>query len=123
VLNPLVAEGQVHGGVVQGIGQAMLEEMKYDESGNCLTSTYADYLIPDATMVPEIRWERTETPTDANILGIKGIGETGTIAATPAVVNAVEDAFAGRVRVSLMPLSPSNVWNLIQSMSSQAQTS
>jgi len=115
VLNPLVAEGQVHGGVVQGIGQAMLEEMRYDESGNCLTSTYTDYLIPDATLVPDIRWERTETPTDANILGIKGIGETGTIAATPAVVNAVEDAFAGKVRIGSMPLTPSYVWKLVTS--------
>jgi carbon-monoxide dehydrogenase large subunit len=113
VLNPLVAEGQVHGGVVQGIGQAMLEGMSYDESGNCLTSTYTDYLIPDATLVPEIRWDRTETLTDANLLGIKGIGETGTIAATPAIVNAVEDALAGKARIESMPLTPSYVWKLI----------
>ncbi|MEM0118491.1 MAG: xanthine dehydrogenase family protein molybdopterin-binding subunit [Conexivisphaerales archaeon] len=115
VLNPLIAEGQVHGGVAQGAGQALLEAMAYDENGSCLTSSYMDYLLPDSTLLPEIVWERTETGTDANLLGLKGVGETGAIAATPAVANAVEDALSdmiGDKDVQSMPLLPSYLWGI-----------
>jgi carbon-monoxide dehydrogenase large subunit len=108
IINPLIVEGQVHGGVVQGIGQALLEDVVSDENGQPLTSTLADYLIPTAEMLPMIVWGSTETPTDSNLLGVKGLGEAGTIAATPTVMNAVEDALSSfHVVVDRMPASPS----------------
>lgn len=114
VLNPLVVEGQVHGGVVQGIGQALIEDVVADADGQPLSTTLADYLIPSADMLPTIVWGTTETPTDSNLLGVKGIGEAGTIAATPAVINAIEDALSGfRVVVDRMPASPSYLKGLM----------
>jgi carbon-monoxide dehydrogenase large subunit len=114
VLNPLVVEGQVHGGVAQGIGQAMLEQVVYDADGQMLTSTLADYMIPTADSLPHINWERTVTPTDSNLLGIKGMGEAGAIAATPTIVNAVEDALAPyNVVIGDMPLRPDYLRSLI----------
>ncbi len=108
ILNPLVVEGQVHGGVVQGIGQALIEEVVNDENGQALSTTLADYLIPSADMLPNIVWDTTETPTDSNLLGAKGMGEAGTIAATPTIMNAVEDALSSfHVLVDRMPASPS----------------
>jgi carbon-monoxide dehydrogenase large subunit len=108
LINPLVVEGQVHGGVVQGIGQALLEDVVHNEDGQPLSTTLADYLIPSAEMLPRIVWDRTETPTDSNILGVKGIGEAGAIAATPTIMNAVEDALSSfHVIVDRMPASPS----------------
>jgi carbon-monoxide dehydrogenase large subunit len=115
LLNPLVAEGQVQGGVVQGIGQALIEGVVYDRDGQLLTSTFADYLIPSADTIPNIRWARTETTTPNNPLGVKGIGEAGTIAATPAIVNAVEDALSPfDVTIDRMPLSPDYIRRLIE---------
>lgn len=114
VINPLLAEGQVHGGVVQGLGQALMEEVVYDESGQLLTSTLADYAVPSATDVPMITWGRLESPTYSNILGVKGIGEAGTIAATPTVVNAVQDALGeDGVTLDRMPLTQEYVYRLI----------
>ncbi|HVB95747.1 MAG TPA: xanthine dehydrogenase family protein molybdopterin-binding subunit [Nitrososphaerales archaeon] len=114
ILNPLVVEGQVHGGVVQGIGQALIEDVVNDENGQPLSTTLADYLIPSADMLPNIVWERTETPTDSNVLGVKGIGEAGTIAATPTIMNAVEDALSSfHVVVDRMPASPSYLRSLM----------
>ena len=108
ILNPLVVEGQVHGGVVQGIGQALIEDVVSDENGQPLSTTLADYLIPSADMLPNIVWGTTETPTDSNLLGVKGMGEAGTIAATPTIMNAVEDALSSfHVVVDRMPASPS----------------
>jgi aerobic carbon-monoxide dehydrogenase large subunit len=108
LLNPLIVEGQVHGGVVQGIGQALIEEVVSDENGQPLSTTLADYLIPSADMLPKIVWGTTETPTDSNLLGVKGMGEAGTIAATPTIMNAVEDALSSfHVVVDRMPASPS----------------
>jgi len=108
ILNPLVVEGQVHGGVVQGIGQALIEDVVSDENGQPLSTTLADYLIPSADMLPNIVWGTTETPTDSNLLGVKGMGEAGAIAATPTIMNAVEDALSSfHVVVDRMPASPS----------------
>jgi carbon-monoxide dehydrogenase large subunit len=114
IINPLIVEGQIHGGVVQGIGQALLEDFVNDENGQPLTTTLADYLIPTAEMLPRIVWDTTETPTDSNLLGVKGMGEAGTIAATPTIMNAVEDALSSfHAVVDRMPASPSYLKSLI----------
>jgi carbon-monoxide dehydrogenase large subunit len=114
IVNPLLAEGQVHGGLAQGIAQALFEELRYDEDGNPLTSTFADYLLPSAAELPFFEGSLQETPSDRNELGVKGIGESGTIGATPAVVNAVIDALSDLgVRHIEMPLGPERVWRAI----------
>jgi aerobic carbon-monoxide dehydrogenase large subunit len=92
VVNPVIVDGQVHGGIAQGIGQALYEEAAYDADGNLLTTTLADYLVPSAADLPSFVTGKTQTPATTNPLGVKGVGETGTIASTPAVVNAVIDA-------------------------------
>lgn len=116
VVNPLIVEGQVHGGVLQGISQALLEQIVYDESGQMLTSTLADYLIPTSDNSPPIESYRTETPSPNNPLGVKGVGEAGTIGATPTIVNAVEDALSPfGAEISRMPLTPEYVRSLIGS--------
>ena len=115
ILNPLLAEGQVHGGIAQGVAQALLEEVVYDEEGNPLTSTLADYSFISAAELPSYETRFTETPTPVNTLGSKGIGESGTIGATPAVHNAVCDAVAHLgVRHVDMPTTPTRVWRAIQ---------
>ena len=115
VVNPTIVEGQVHGGIAQGVAQALYEEAVYDADGNLLTTTMADYLLPSAADLPAFVTDRTETPSTTNPLGVKGVGEAGTIASTPAVVNAVVDALrpAG-VRDVTMPCSPERVWRAIQ---------
>jgi len=114
LINPMLVEGQFQGGVVQGAGQALLEEIVYDENGQLLTSTLADYQIPSSDTMPLMVWARTETPTYANPLGVKGIGEAGSIAATPAVLNAVEDALSEYgVVVERMPVRPDYILSLI----------
>ena len=111
VINPLLVEGQVHGGVAQAVGQALYEEAGYDSSGQPLAATLMDYAVPRATTFPPIVTLRTETPSPHNPLGAKGVGEAGTIGATPAVVNAVIDALAAcGVRHLDMPLTPRTVW-------------
>ena len=115
ILNPLLAEGQVHGGLAQGIAQALFEELRHDEQGNPLTTTFADYLLPSAAELPFFEGGFQETPTDRNELGAKGIGESGTIGATPAVANAVIDALSEfGIRHIEMPLSPERVWRAIR---------
>jgi len=115
LLNPMLVEGQVQGGVMQGAGQALMEELVFDENGQMLTSTLADYLIPSADTMPDIVWDRTETPTYANPMGVKGIGEAGTIAATPVLVNAVEDALSEYgIVVEKMPLRSDYIKSLIR---------
>ncbi|MBI4442250.1 MAG: xanthine dehydrogenase family protein molybdopterin-binding subunit, partial [Acidobacteria bacterium] len=107
VINPMTVEGQVQGGIAQGIGQALYEEIVYDENGQLLTGTLMDYAMPKFTQLPQYTCARTETPTPVNPLGAKGVGEAGTIGATPAVVNAVVDALAPYgVRHLDMPLKP-----------------
>ncbi len=114
ILNPLLAEGQVHGGLAQGIAQALLEEFRYDEDGNPLTANLADYAFVSAAELPSFESIRIETPTPVNALGAKGIGESGTIGSTPAVQNAVVDALAHLgVRHVDMPATPERVWSEI----------
>jgi aerobic carbon-monoxide dehydrogenase large subunit len=114
VVNPLIVDGQVHGGIAQGIAQALYEEAVYDDAGNLLTTTLADYLVPSAADLPSYITDRTETPA-ATRLGVKGVGEAGTIASTPAVVNAVVDALRPLgVRDVTMPCSPERVWRAIE---------
>ncbi|GAB2932666.1 molybdopterin-dependent oxidoreductase [Rhodococcus aerolatus] len=115
VVNPLIVEGQIHGGLAQGIAQALYEEAVHDESGTLLTGTLADYLVPSAVDLPFFNVDRTETLATSNPLGVKGVGEAGTIASTPAVVNAVLDAVRqfGVTDVE-MPCSPQRVWRAIQ---------
>ncbi len=113
-INPLIVDGQVHGGVVQGLAQALFEEAVYDSDGNLKTSTLAEYLVPAASDVPSITLGHTVTPSPTNQLGVKGIGEAGTIGAAPAVINAIVDALSGLgVRDLPMPASPLNVWKAI----------
>jgi len=115
VLNPLLAEGQRHGGIAQGAAQAFLEEVVYDADGNPLTASFADYPFLSATEVPSFELADMQTPTSYNPLGAKGIGEAGTIGATPAVQNAVVDALAHLgVRHIDMPASPQRVWQAIR---------
>jgi carbon-monoxide dehydrogenase large subunit len=115
VINPLIVEGQVHGGLAQGIGQALFEEAVYDEDGNLTTGTMVDYLVPSAADLPDFTTDRTETPATSNPLGVKGVGEAGTIASTPAVVNAIVDALRpfGVAEVA-MPCTPERVWRALQ---------
>jgi carbon-monoxide dehydrogenase large subunit len=120
VVNPIIVEGQVHGGIAQGIGQALYEEAVYDDAGNLLTTTLADYLVPSAADLPSYITDRTETPA-ATRLGVKGVGEAGTIASTPAVVNAIVDALRPLgVRDVTMPCTPERVWRAIQAAGANA---
>jgi aerobic carbon-monoxide dehydrogenase large subunit len=115
-VNPLIVEGQVHGGLAQGIAQALYEEAVYDDDGNLLTTTLADYLVPSAADLPHFTTDRTETPATTNPLGVKGVGEAGTIASTPAVVNAIVDALRPMgINDVPMPCTPERVWRAIQS--------
>jgi carbon-monoxide dehydrogenase large subunit len=115
VVNPLIMEGQVHGGIAQGIGQALYEEAVYDDDGQLLTTTMADYLVPSAADLPSFETDYTQTPSTTNPLGVKGIGEAGTIASTPAVVNGIVDALRPLgVRDITMPCTPQRVWRAIQ---------
>jgi carbon-monoxide dehydrogenase large subunit len=116
VINPTLAEGQVHGGIAQGVGQALFEAAQYDEFGNLVTGTFMDYVLPKANDLPSYETHRTETPTPLNALGAKGIGEAATIGATPAVVNAVIDGLSHLgIRHLNMPLTAEKIWNAIQS--------
>ncbi|OJY37475.1 xanthine dehydrogenase family protein molybdopterin-binding subunit [Pseudonocardia sp. 73-21] len=120
VLNPLLCEGQRHGGIAQGISQALLEEVVYDEDGNPLTATFADYGFPSAAELPSFTLLDMATPTHLNPLGVKGIGEAGTIGATPAVQSAVVDAVSHLgVRHIDMPASPLRVWEAIEAARSE----
>ena len=114
-INPVIVEGQVHGGVVQGIGQALWEEAVYDESGQLVTGTLLDYAIPRADVLPDIETLSTVTRSPHHPLGVKGIGEAGTIASTAATYNAVIDALVPfKVESIPMPLTPERVWNAIR---------
>jgi carbon-monoxide dehydrogenase large subunit len=113
-INPLIIEGQVHGGLAQGIAQALFEEAVYDADGNLTTGTFVDYTLPSAADLPSFTTDRTETPSTTNPLGVKGVGEAGTIASTPAVVNAVVDALRPfGVNDIQMPATPERVWRAI----------
>jgi aerobic carbon-monoxide dehydrogenase large subunit len=119
-INPLIVEGQVHGGVVQGVAQALFEEAVYDDNGQLLTSTLTDYLVPSAAELPGIETATTVTPSPTNPMGVKGVGEAGTIASTPAVMNAIVDALAPLGVTDFdMPASPQRVWEAIHNARSR----
>ncbi|MDA8209734.1 MAG: molybdopterin-dependent oxidoreductase [Actinomycetota bacterium] len=113
-VNPLIIEGQVHGGIAQGVAQALFEEASYDSAGNLISATLADYLVPSAAELPSFELGETVTPSPTNPLGVKGIGEAGTIASTPAVMNAIVDALShlGITNIE-MPATPERVWRAI----------
>jgi len=114
-INPLLIDGQIHGGIAQGIGQAMYEEAVYDESGQLLSGSLMDYALPTAAMLPRFETDRTETPTPVNPMGAKGVGEAGTIGSSAAVVNAAVDALGHLgVRHVDMPLKAEKIWRLLQ---------
>ena len=114
-INPMIVEGQVHGGVVQGIGQALWEEAVYDDDGQLLTGTMLDYAIPRADHLPEIEVYSTVTPSPHHPLGVKGVGEAGTIASTAAVYNAVMDALQPfNIQPLGMPMTPERVWRAVK---------
>jgi carbon-monoxide dehydrogenase large subunit len=122
VINPLLVEGQVQGGIVQSVGQAIFEEAVYDEQGQLITGELMDYALPRASDMCWIEAERTVTPTPVNPLGVKGIGEAGTIAATPALAGAVADALApfGILHVD-MPFKREKIWQLMHQNGRRAQ--
>ena len=115
VINPMIVDGQVHGGIAQGVAQALYEEAIYDDEGNLSTGSMLSYLVPSAVELPNFELERTESPSPTNPMGVKGVGETGTIASTAAVMNAVVDALSpyGVTDVE-MPAKPETVWRAIQ---------
>jgi carbon-monoxide dehydrogenase large subunit len=114
-INPKIIDGQVHGGIAHGVGQALFEQVVYDETGQLVTGTFVDYALPTAAEFPHFETDRTETPSPVNELGVKGVGEAGTIASSPTIVNAVVDALrpVGVTYVD-MPLTPMRVWQAIQ---------
>jgi carbon-monoxide dehydrogenase large subunit len=114
IINPLLVAGQVHGGVAQGLGQALWEHAVYDDSGQLLSGEFMDYAMPRASLMPWLESSHTETPSPVNPLGVKGVGEAGTIGASPAVVNSVVDALSPLgVKHLDMPLSPEKLWRVI----------
>jgi carbon-monoxide dehydrogenase large subunit len=118
VINPMIVDGQLHGGIAQGLAQALYEGAVYNDIGELVTGTMNEYAIPKADMVPNYELDRTVTPTPVNPMGAKGAGEAGTIAATPAVVNAVVDAVSHLgIRHLDMPLTPERVWKSLQGAS------
>jgi len=121
LVSPVLAEGQRHGGIAQGAAQAFLEEVVFDDDGNALTATFADYPFASATELPSFELVNMETPTSYNPLGAKGIGEAGSIGSTPAVQNAVIDAvsYLGVTHID-MPTSPQRVWRAIRAANGSA---
>jgi len=118
VINPLLVEGQVHGAVAQGLGQALSEEMRYDEAGQPMSASLMDYAVPFAASLPPVESYLVCTPSPVNPLGVKGMGESGTIGVPPALVNAVMDALSQYgVRHLDMPLTPEKIWTAIQQAS------
>jgi carbon-monoxide dehydrogenase large subunit len=118
ILNPMLVDGQVHGGIAQGAGQALVEELIYDENGQLLTGSFMDYAVPKAHLFPWFETANTETRTPVNPLGVKGVGEAGTIGSTPAIVNAVVDALG--VRHIDMSLKAEKIWNILKQSAAQA---
>jgi carbon-monoxide dehydrogenase large subunit len=114
LINPLIVEGQIHGGLAQGIGQALIEEVVYDENGQLLTGSFMDYAMPRAADFPRFELDNTVTPTPVNPLGAKGVGEAGTIGSAPCVVAAAVDALSEfGVKHIDMKLRPEKLWRII----------
>ena len=121
IINPLIVEGQVHGGLAQGIAQALFEEANYDEQGTLVNGTFVDYTLPSATDLPSFDTATVSTPSTSNPLGVKGVGEAGTIASTPAIVNAVLDAVRHLGVTDIeMPTTPQRVWRALQGAEGRA---
>jgi aerobic carbon-monoxide dehydrogenase large subunit len=119
-VNPMIVEGQVHGGIAHGIGNAVFEWMGYDESGQPVTTTFADYLLPTATEVPQFQTLYRESPSPHNPLGVKGVGEVGVIPAAAAIVSAIEDALTPfNVHIAQMPIRPHQLLALIKQGATQ----
>jgi aerobic carbon-monoxide dehydrogenase large subunit len=115
IINPLIVDGQIHGGIAQGLGQALYEEAVYDDTGVLVSGELTDYAVPKASHMPWIESSHTETPSPVNPLGVKGVGEAGTIGCSPAVVNSVVDALSPLgVKHLDMPLTPEKVWRAMQ---------
>jgi carbon-monoxide dehydrogenase large subunit len=115
VINPTIVDGQIHGGIAQGAAQALWEEAVYDENGTLVTGNMVSYMLPSAAELPSFELARTETASPTNPLGVKGVGETGTIASPAAVMNAVVDALAHLgVETIEMPATPERVWRALQ---------
>ena len=114
-INPNIVEGQLHGGITQGIAEALYEEATYDDEGNLLTGSMTNYMVPGPPEVPSYELDHTVTPSPTNALGVKGVGEAGTIASPPAVINAIVDALShlGVTNVG-RPATPERVWRAIQ---------
>src|SRR5262249_48276087 len=112
LINPRIVEGQIHGGVAQGVGGALYERIVYDENGQLLNASYMDFLIPYASEVPKVEIDHLETPSPLNPLGIKGAGEAGVIPSAALFASAIEDAEG--IRIDRMPISPSELWELRQ---------
>jgi carbon-monoxide dehydrogenase large subunit len=118
-INPLIVEGQIHGGITQGVAQALWEEAVYDEHGQLRNATMMDYLVPSSAELPSFKLDHTITPSPTNVLGVKGVGEAGTIGSAAAVVNAVVDALSHLGVTDIrMPATPERVWRILQ----EAQT-
>ena len=114
-INPLLIDGQVHGGVTHGVAQALYEQVVYDENGQLMTGSFVDYALPTAAELPSFETDRTETPSPVNSMGVKGVGEAGTIASSPTIVNGVIDALRPLgIDYIDMPLTPLRVWQAIQ---------
>jgi len=123
IINPLIVAGQVHGGLVQGIAQALWEEAVYDDSGTLVSGSFVDYLLPTSADTISFEIDHTTSPSTSNTLGTKGVGEAGTIASTPAVVNAVVDAVRQfGINDIQMPCTPERVWTALQGAGSGAAT-
>jgi carbon-monoxide dehydrogenase large subunit len=112
IINPMIVEGQVHGGLTQGIGQALTEGCRYDDNGQLLTGSFMDYQMPRASDVPSYQVDTRETPCSHNPLGVKGCGEAGAIGAPAALINAITDALG--VKDIPMPATPQTVWNALK---------
>jgi CO/xanthine dehydrogenase Mo-binding subunit len=113
MINPLVVEGQVHGGIAQGIGGALYEKLHYDENGQLLNASFMDFLMPTAMEIPRMEVAHQETPSPLNPLGVKGVGEAGAIPLPALVAAAVEDALRPfGVRITRMPLDPDTIWRM-----------
>jgi len=122
LINPMLVEGQIHGGAVQGIGQAICEHVVYDEEGQLLTASFMDYAMPRADDVPMFHFETEPVPSTANAMGMKGCGEAGTVGAMAAMGNAVSDALWDHgVRQADMPFTPHRVWKMLNDAMAQVE--
>ena len=122
LINPMIVDGQIHGGIAQGIGNALLEEIVYDQTGNILTSTLADYLPPTAREIPPIELHHLETVSDASITRAKGVGEGGAIGAPAAVINAINDAIAPfGAEINEIPATPQRIRAAIHAATQNAE--